>query len=130
MVSRRTNYGERNEPAPDRGGKLQSGGHKVTFRHWVRNSNMIISRPEVQSINFQLMVGTVTLEIGQNVPLNVEEELRLDLELAQTLLLQTEELTVLDLGQAVKTENAMLRDVQVGNSNMIISRPYGHHFMR
>ena len=35
MVSRRTNFGERSEPAPDRGGKLQSAGgrHKVTFRH-------------------------------------------------------------------------------------------------
>ena len=109
----------------------QGGGrHKVTFRHWVRNSNMIISRPEGQSINFQLMVGTVTLEIGQNVPLNVEEELKPEVEPAQTLFLQTEELTVLDLGQAVKTENAMLKDVQVRNSNMIISRPEGHHFLR
>ena len=26
MVSRRTNFGERSEPAPDRGGKLQSTG--------------------------------------------------------------------------------------------------------
>ena len=36
MVSRRKNFGERSEPAPDRGGKLQSAGgrHKVTFRHW------------------------------------------------------------------------------------------------
>ena len=39
MASRRTNFGERSEPAPDRGGKLQSAGggggrHKVTFRHW------------------------------------------------------------------------------------------------
>ena len=35
MVSRRTNFGERSEPAPDRGGKLQSAGGrlKVTFRH-------------------------------------------------------------------------------------------------
>ena len=35
MVPRRTNFGERSEPAPDRGGKLQSAGgrHKVTFRH-------------------------------------------------------------------------------------------------
>ena len=35
MVSRRTNFGERSEPAPDGGGKLQSAGgrHKVTFRH-------------------------------------------------------------------------------------------------
>ena len=29
MVSRRTNFGERNEPAPDRGGKLQSAGGGV-----------------------------------------------------------------------------------------------------
>ena len=41
MVSRRTNFGEQSEPAPDRGGKLQSAGgggggrHKVTFRHCV-----------------------------------------------------------------------------------------------
>ena len=26
MVSRRTNFGEQSEPAPDRGGKLQSAG--------------------------------------------------------------------------------------------------------
>ena len=26
MVSRRTNFGERSEPAPDGGGKLQSAG--------------------------------------------------------------------------------------------------------
>ena len=45
------------------------------------------------SFLFQLMEDTVTLEIGPNVLLNVEEELRLDLEPAQTLLLQTEELT-------------------------------------
>ena len=46
--------------------------------------------------NFQLplMVGTVTLETGPDVLLNVEEELRKGLELAQTLLPQTEELTV------------------------------------
>ena len=40
------------------------------------------------------MVDTVTLETGPYVLLNVEEELRQELELAQTLLLQTEELTV------------------------------------
>ena len=37
MASRRTNFGERSESAPDRGGKSQSAGgggrHKVTFRH-------------------------------------------------------------------------------------------------
>ena len=53
----------------------------------------------------------MTLEIGQNVLLNVEEEPRLDLELAQTLLLQTEELTV--LGQAARPENATVKGVQV-----------------
>ena len=39
MVSRRTNFGERSEPAPNRGGKLQSAGgrHKVTFRHCFHN---------------------------------------------------------------------------------------------
>ena len=62
-----------------------------------------------QSIDFQLMVGTVTLEIGQNVPLNAEEEPRLDLEPAQTLLLQTEELTVLE--QAVRSEIVTQKDV-------------------
>ena len=57
------------------------------------------------------MVDTVALEIGPNVLLNVAEELRLDLEPAQTLLLQTAELTV--LGPVVKPENAILKDVQV-----------------
>ena len=42
----------------------------------------------------QLMVDTLTLETGQNVLLNVMEELRPEAEPAQTLLLQTEELTV------------------------------------
>ena len=37
------------------------------------------------------------LETGQNVPLNVEEELRQELKPAQTLLLQTEELTVKEI---------------------------------
>ena len=36
----------------------------------------------------------MTLETGQNVLLNVEEELRQELEPVQTLLLHTEELTV------------------------------------
>ena len=36
----------------------------------------------------------MTLEAGQNVLLNVEEELRQELEPAQTLLRQTEDLTV------------------------------------
>ena len=35
MISRRKNFGEWREQAPDRGGKLQSAGgpHKVTFCH-------------------------------------------------------------------------------------------------
>ena len=46
MASRGTNFGERSEPAPDRGDKCQSAGggggggagrHKVTFRHWTLN---------------------------------------------------------------------------------------------
>ena len=53
----------------------------------------------------------MTLEIGPNAQLNVEEELRPEVEPAQTLLLQTEELTVLE--QAVRPENAMLETVQV-----------------
>ena len=40
------------------------------------------------------MVDTVTLETGQNVLLNVKEELKQELEPVQTLLLITEELTV------------------------------------
>ena len=59
----------------------------------------------------QLMVDTATLETGPNVPLNVEEELRPELEPVQTLLLQTEELTVSD--QVVKVENVTLKDAQV-----------------
>ena len=45
------------------------------------------------------------MEIGQLVLLIVEEELRQDLEPAQTLLLQTEELTVLET--ALKLETAI-----------------------
>ena len=45
-------------------------------------------------LSLQLMVDIVNLETGPNVLLNVEEELRPELELAQTPLLQTEELTV------------------------------------
>ena len=46
MVSRRTNFGERSEPAPDRGGKLQSAGgrHKVTFRHCIIDSGLLAER--------------------------------------------------------------------------------------
>ena len=53
----------------------------------------------------------MTLELGQNVLLNVEEELRPELEPAQILLQQTEELTV--LGPVVKQENAILKGVLV-----------------
>ena len=42
----------------------------------------------------QLTVDLVTLETGQNALLNVEVEPRQDPEPVQTLLLQTEELTV------------------------------------
>ena len=45
------------------------------------------------------------MEIGQLVQLIVEEELRQDQEPAQTLLLQTEELTVLET--ALKPETAI-----------------------
>ena len=53
------------------------------------------------------------MEIGQLVRLNVEEELRQDLEPAQTLLLQTEELTVWET--ALKLETAILKDAQVNS---------------
>ena len=46
------------------------------------------------SVSNQLTVDTVTSETGQNVQLNVMEELRQEVELVLTLLLQTEELTV------------------------------------
>ena len=53
------------------------------------------------------------MEIGQLVRLNVEEELKLELEPAQTLLLQTEELTVWET--ALKLETAVLKDAQVSS---------------
>ena len=55
----------------------------------------------------------MTLETGQNVQLNVEEELRLEVEPAQTPLLRTEELTVKET--ALKPENVTHRDAQVGH---------------
>ena len=55
------------------------------------------------------MVDTVTLEIGQNVLLHVEEEPRQGIEPAQTLLLQTEERTVLEL--VARREIATLKNV-------------------
>ena len=53
------------------------------------------------------------MEIGQHVRLNVEEELKLEQEPAQTLLLQTEELTVWET--ALKLETAILKDAQVNS---------------
>ena len=58
------------------------------------------------------MVDSVPLELGQIALLNVEEEPRQDLGPAQTLLLQTEDLTVLETD--LKPETATLKDVQVG----------------
>ena len=57
------------------------------------------------------MEDLANLEIGQNVPLNVEEEPRLDLEPAQTLLPQTEALTVRETD--LKPEIATFKHVQV-----------------
>ena len=55
------------------------------------------------------MVDIAILETGQNVLLNVEEELRPEAEPVQTLLLHTEELTVWET--VLKPENATLNDV-------------------
>ena len=51
------------------------------------------------------------LETGQNVPLNAEEELRQELKPAQTLLLQTEELTVKEI--VLKRGTVTLMNVKV-----------------
>ena len=51
------------------------------------------------------------LETGQNVLLNVEVELRQELEPAQTLLLQTEELTVKET--LLKQENVTVKNAKV-----------------
>ena len=51
------------------------------------------------------------LVTGQNVLLNVEEELRPEVELVQTPLLQTEELTVKETG--LKLKNATSTAAQV-----------------
>ena len=69
----------------------------------------------------------MALEIGPNAQLNVEEEPRLDLELAQTLLLQTGELTVLE--RAVRPVNVTLKDAQVRSLGMIVSKPKEHNFL-
>ena len=53
------------------------------------------------------------MEIGQHVRQIVEEELKLELEPAQTLPLQTEELTVWET--ALKLETAVLKDAQVSS---------------
>ena len=66
---------------------------------------------DMKIFHFQLTVDTAILEIGPNVLLNVEEELRPEVEHAQTLLLQTEELTV--LGQAARPDSVTLKDVLV-----------------
>ena len=65
------------------------------------------------------MVDLANLEIGQNVPLNVEEELREGQEPVQTLLPQTEALTVKET--TLKPENATLKDAQVRYSEMIVN---------
>ena len=52
------------------------------------------------------------METGQHVLLNVEEVLELEVELAQTLLLHTEELTVQET--ALKLETVISRAAQVG----------------
>ena len=84
-----------------------SGFSEIKHKNTVLMNCMFSS----QLAPFQLMVDLANLEIGQNVLLNVEEELRLDLEPAQTLLLQTEELTVQE--QAARPENVMLENVLV-----------------
>ena len=62
----------------------------------------------------------MTLEIGQSVQLNVEEEPRLGPGPAQTLLLLTEELTVLET--AVNPETAILMRVCYALQNHVSYR--------
>ena len=57
----------------------------------------------------QLMVVTLTLETGQNVLLNVEEELKQDPEPVQTLHPHMGELTARET--ALKLENVILKNV-------------------
>ena len=57
------------------------------------------------------MVDILTLVTGQNALLNVEVELRPEAEPAQTLLLQTEELTVSET--VLKPKIVTHKDVQV-----------------
>ena len=65
------------------------------------------------------------LETGQNVPLNVEEELRQELKPAQTLLLQMEELPVKEI--VLKRGTVILINVKVrllifASANYVILR--------
>ena len=60
------------------------------------------------------MADGATLLTGLNVLLNVEEELRQEIEPVQTLLLQTEEMTVKET--ALKQENVTHKAAQVGLS--------------
>ena len=82
---------------------------------------------KIDEFNFQLMVDTVTLEIGRNALLNGVEEPRPEEEHVQTLFQQEEELTVLD--QVVKPENVTLKNAQVKSSDMILSKPEEHTFL-
>ena len=63
-------------------------------------------------LSLQLMVDIANLETGQNALLNVEEELRQELEPVQTLLLHTEELTVLETVVKLETVTHILARVR------------------
>ena len=54
----------------------------------------------------------MTLETGQNVLLNVKEELKQELEPVQTLLLHTEEMTVLETVVKLETVTHILARVR------------------
>ena len=69
----------------------------------------------------------MTLETGQNVQLDVEEELRQELEPAQTLLLQTEELTVKET--VLKLENVTRTNVMVSLLTFISADNIGFLFI-
>lgn len=69
----------------------------ITLR---RNSRNVVTPVQ----NLQWMVDGLTMEIGQSVPLNVEEEAKTGAEAAPTLLQQTVALIVKD--QALKLRNA------------------------
>ena len=76
-----------------------------------RKVSLIVNFCFIVQLGSQLTVDGVTLETGQNVPLNVEEEIKPEVEPAQILLLQTEELTV--KATVLKAENAIFRNAQV-----------------